>query len=179
MRQLRGLAIAFFSAFLLVVTAGYGQSLGDVAREQREKQKAKQAQDSKAAPPAHKVITDEDMPEHPEAADDDTANSDSSPAESSAAPSAPGRSGEEWKSAILAQKNAVAALQAQCDKLNDSIHYVQANLYVNGAEYNQYQQRKQQQLQQMQKQLAGQKKKLEGMQEAARKAGFGSAVYEP
>jgi hypothetical protein len=31
----------------------------------------------------------------------------------------------------------------------------------------------------MQKQLDTQKKKLEDMQEAARKAGFGSSVYDP
>ena len=41
----------------------YGQSLGDVAREKRQKQEAKK---TAAAP---KVITNEDLPEHPDSND--------------------------------------------------------------------------------------------------------------
>lgn len=160
---------------LLLGGTAFGQSLGEVARAQRQKQKAKETQTSGTP---RKVVTDEDMPEHPEAAvEDSTSKSDNAQTET---PKASGQqSAEAVKAAITAQKNVIASLQTQCDKLSESIHYVQANLYVNGAEYNRYQQQKQQQLQRAQAQLADQKKKLEDMQEAARHAGFGSAVYDP
>jgi hypothetical protein len=77
------------------------------------------------------------------------------------------------------KRTGIASLKSQIDKLDASIHFVQANLYTNGVEYNQYQPRKQQQLKQMQAQLAEEQQKLEEMQEAARKAGFGNAVYDP
>src|SRR5207245_4647824 len=83
---------------------------------------------------------------------------------------------EQWKAQIQAQQDAIASLQSQIDKLNASIHFVEANRYYNGVQYNQHQLKKQEQVQQMQKQLEEQKKKLEDMQEGARKAGFGNAV---
>jgi chromosome segregation ATPase len=161
-----------------LLAAGYGQeSLGEVARKSREKQKTKDAQATR------KVVTDEDMPEHPESAADssaDSSRSDSEESESTAASQpATAQSAEQWKAMIEAQKNSIANLQSQIDKLNDSIHFVQANLYINGVQYNQRQHEKQQQVERMQKQLDGAKQKLEDMQEAARKAGLGSAVYDP
>src|SRR5437868_4361734 len=60
-----------------------------------------------------------------------------------------------------------------------SVHFVEANRYYNGVQYNQYQLKKQQEAQRMKKQLDGEKKTLGNMQESARKAGFGSAVYDP
>jgi uncharacterized coiled-coil protein SlyX len=86
---------------------------------------------------------------------------------------------EEWKSQILAQKSAIAAQQAQIDRVNDSIHYVTASLYSNGLQHNDHQAKKQQTVEQMKQQLEEQKKKLAQMQEAARTAGMGSAVYDP
>jgi hypothetical protein len=50
---------------------------------------------------------------------------------------------------------------------------------VNGVQYNQYQVKKQQQVATMQTQLAEQRQKLTEMQDAAKKAGMGSAVYDP
>jgi predicted RNase H-like nuclease (RuvC/YqgF family) len=173
---MRQLALLLCGIFFAGVNASYGQSLGDVARQQRQKQ---QSRDAKT--PAKKVITNEDIPEHPESPSDSSAsatNSDDKPAHSSR-PAVDAHSAEEWKAAIQAQKQNIANLQSQIDKLNSSIHFVQSNLYYNGAEYNQHQQKKQEQVQQMQKQLEEAKKKLEDMQESARKAGFGSAFYEP
>jgi hypothetical protein len=46
-------------------------------------------------------------------------------------------------------------------------------------QYNEYQLKKQQEAQRMQKQLETEKKSLGNAQESARKAGFGSAVYDP
>jgi len=65
------------------------------------------------------------------------------------------------------------------DKLNGSVHFVEANRYTNGVQYNQYQLKKQQEAQRLQKQLDGEKKQLADAQESARKAGFGTAVYDP
>ena len=90
-----------------------------------------------------------------------------------------GKSAARWKAEIQAQKDAIASFQDQIDTLNASIRFVDASRYANGAQYNQYQLKKQEEVQRMQKQLDGEKKKLEDMQEAARREGFGSAVYDP
>jgi hypothetical protein len=160
----------------LLVAASYGQSLGDVAREQRQKQQAK----DKDAPAAHKVVTNEDIPESPEASSDDATSNDT-PGEPSApaASSAGKKSADQWKAEIKARKARIAAMQSQVDKLSDSVHFVEANRYYNGVQYNQYQLKKQQEAQRLQKQLDGEKKALGDAQEAARRAGFGSVVYDP
>ena len=160
-----------------VVVLGTGsvvcaQSLGDVARQTRAKEKAK-------GTAKKKVITNEDIPETPDLTPGEQETiGKAEPVASSKAP-AGGQSAEDWKNEILAQKNRIATLQEQIDKLNASIRFVEANAYVNGAQYNQYQAKKQQQVENMKTQLAEQKKKLEEMQEAAKKAGMGSAVYDP
>ena len=169
---MRRTELKILSIALLMSSVAYGQSLGDVARENREKQKAKAA----SSPAKPKVITNESLPGAPEAA----------PPESEgkmkpALPTIPsgGQSAEQWKSLILAQKNAIAAQQAQIDKLNDSIHFVTASLFSNGIQYNEYQAKKQDAVARMQQQLEEQEKNLAQMQEAARQAGMGSAVYDP
>ncbi|MGH9497520.1 MAG: hypothetical protein ACRD3L_00070 [Terriglobales bacterium] len=65
------------------------------------------------------------------------------------------------------------------DRLNSSIHFVEANRYYNGLQHNERQELKQEQVQRMQDQLELQKKRLDRMQEGARKEGFGTAVYDP
>jgi len=157
---------------LLAAVGSYGQSLGDVARQTRQKEKAKGAAKKK-------VLTNEDLP----------ASSDPSPGDletigkpqpvGSANIASGGQSADQWKSQILAQKNAVATMKAQMDKLNDSVRFVEANAYYNGVQYNEHQKKKQLQVEQMRTQIAEQQKQLEAMQEAAKKAGMGSAVYDP
>jgi len=56
---------------------------------------------------------------------------------------------------------------------------VEANAYRNGVEYNKLQAHKQQEVERLQGQLDEQKRDLEQMQEKARKAGYGSAVWDP
>ncbi|HXM23298.1 MAG TPA: hypothetical protein VN948_18720 [Terriglobales bacterium] len=164
--------VAVIGVVLFVIAGSYGQSLGDVARQQRQKQ-------AKDAHAPRKVVTNEDIPEHPEAISTTSTGTD----ECDGAPAAPAsndaHSGEQWKAKIEAQKNSVASLQSQIDKLNSSIHFVEANRYTNGVQYNERQVKKQDEVQRMQKQLDEQKKQLEDMQESARKAGLGSSVYEP
>ncbi|HEY7095232.1 MAG TPA: hypothetical protein VH437_00790 [Terriglobales bacterium] len=155
--------------FLLSGTICIAQSLPEIAHQQRLKQ---QARDIKMA---KRVITDDDMP-HSEASDStvETDQSDSTgPAHKA------GKSAEQWKKDIEAQQSVVASLQQQIDKLNASVHYVQANLYTNGAQYNQYQAKKQEEVSRLQTKLDSEKKKLADMQEAARKEGFGNSVYQP
>jgi predicted RNase H-like nuclease (RuvC/YqgF family) len=164
--------VAVIGAVLFMVASGYGQSLGDVAREQRQKQ-------AKDAHTTHKVVTNEDIPEQAEPVSSTSVSTD----EHDTAPPAPAsndtHAGEQWKAKIEAQKSSVASLQSQIDKLNSSIHFVEANRYTNGVQYNQRQVQKQDEVQRLQKQLDEQKKQLEDMQESARKAGLGSSVYEP
>jgi predicted RNase H-like nuclease (RuvC/YqgF family) len=184
----RGLYLALAGVVLACTVAGYGQSsdsssdnpsLGDLARKQREKQQ--QAKDKDGKP--KKVLTNEDLPAHPE----DTAPSADAPenhgpddAEPSAAPAgAVMENGEKWKAAISQQKAAIADLKNHIDKVQDSIHFVEANAYRNGVEYNKIQAQKQQEVQRLQGQLDEQQKNLEKMQESARKAGFGSSVWDP
>ena len=89
------------------------------------------------------------------------------------------QTGDQLKAAIQRQKSAVADLKSHIDKLQDSIHFVEANAYRNGVEYNRAQAEKQQEVQRLQGQLDEQRKNLEQMQETARKAGFGSSVWDP
>jgi hypothetical protein len=161
-------------AIALLMDAGaHGQSLGEVARQNREKQKAKGAT-STAMP---KVITNENLPKSPdtEARPLQSEEKTTTAAKTSSA----GLSAEQWKSHILTQKKVIAILQAQTDRLNDSIHFVVAAEYYNGVEHNQRQVKKQEMVAQMQQQLEEQKKRLEEMQEAARQAGMGNAIYDP
>ena len=166
----------------MLTAIGHGQSsdnpsLGDLARQQRHKQ-----QQPKTAVPSKKVVTNEDIPEHPQetsAAETDLPNSEVH--DSSAASSAGDvmKTGEQWKAAIQQQKNAVADLKNHIDKLQDSIHFVEANRYRNGVEYNKVQAEKQKEAQRLQSRLDELQKNLEQMQESARKAGFGSSVWDP
>jgi hypothetical protein len=127
------------------------------------------------------VITNDNLP-----LDSATAQASNSPSESehSASSEFPHLLGTEaaaaqWKQQILAQKSAIASLQRQIDDLNSSVHFVEANRYWNGVQYNQRQVKKQNDVEQMRQQLQQQKQQLEQMQEAARRQGFGSAVYDP
>ncbi len=178
----RDLKLLFCLAILALTTIAFAQepSLGDVARQERKRQA------SKPANTASKVVTDEDMPSHPEAedltaqpgSDEEDAATGQANGSSTSEPRA-GHTAQEWKAQILAQKRAVAVQQQQVDRMRASIHFVEANRYWNGAQYNERQRRRQIQVEQMQKQLEQQKKRLEDMQEAARRAGFGNSVYDP
>ena len=177
-RVIRGLGlIAVVITVFVLSTDSLGQSsdtpsLGDLARKQREKQQSK---NSPAKP--KKVVTDEDMPVHAP----DVAHNDASQAEVPAEHSATDvlQTGDQFKTAIARQKSAIADLKNRIDKLNSSIHFVEANAYRNGVEYNKVQAQKQQEVERLQGQLNEQQRGLEQMQETARKAGYGSAVWDP
>jgi hypothetical protein len=164
--------VTVVGVILFVVAASHAQSLGDVAREQR----LKQAKDAHAE---HKVVTNEDLPEREESSSSTSVSTD----EHDPAPAPPAsndtHAAEQWKAKIEAQRSSITSLQSQIDKLSSSIHFAGPNCVANCAQYNERQIAKQEQVERMQKQLDEQKHKLEDMQESARKAGLGSAVYEP
>ncbi len=86
---------------------------------------------------------------------------------------------EVWTSQISAQKIQIASLQKQIDSINRSIQFAPANCVANCVQWNERQLEKQRQAEGMQVQLEEQKKRLESMQDSARKQGYGSAVYDP
>jgi hypothetical protein len=169
-------------------------SLGEIARQAKLKKQQREAQlkakeaathdvpaaDATPAPPAKTahLITNDDAPERATVTPV-SAHPVSAPADSQADTGDHQAKAENWKSQILAQKNAVAQLQQDVKSLSDSIHYAGGNCIANCAQWNERQQQKQQEVDTMKAQLEEQQKALEEMQEAARKEGFGSTVYDP
>ncbi len=174
---MRRIFLTIFAIALLMSSAAYGQSLGDIARENREKQNA---QNASAAQP--KVITNANLPKDPDepAQAQPGASASSTAAEHHSAQQrlAEQRAADQWKRQILAQKNKMATLQARIDQLNASIRSAGGSVQYEG-QYNRYQARQLQRVAQIQLQLDEQKMKLDQMQEAARHAGMHSAVYDP
>ncbi len=170
------------AATFLFAESVYSQdspSLGDLARQQRqrrEKSKTAPGKDAKAA----KVITNEEIHAQAGAApaavgEEHTASASTSTASSSEVkPSA-----ETWTSQIQGQKSQIASLQRQIDEINESIHFAPGNCVENCAQWNERQQEKQRQVEGMQAQLEEQRKRLVEMQDSARKQGYGSSVYDP
>src|SRR5580700_10842794 len=176
---------------LLLGPMAFGQSLGDIARENREKQSAEAASSSSAKP---KVITNKDLPKDPNA--DVTPNAAPAASVTASAPTsaaasgktaedraaerhfAQQRAGEQWKRQILAQKTKMANLQARIDQVQASIRSANGEVQAEQP-FNRYQARQVQQVALMQQQLNEQRIKLDQMQDAARRAGMHTAVYDP
>jgi hypothetical protein len=83
---------------------------------------------------------------------------------------------EQWRQRVLEQENKVASMQARIDQLNAAAHTGGASAQ---GPYNRYQARQMERAQQMQQQLDEQKRRLESMQEAARRQGMHTQVYDP
>lgn len=171
-------------------------SLGEIARQLKlKKQKeaqlkpakdtpSQEVQTSEAAPspPAAKtahLVTNDDAPERASVTPASTHPADSDKPDSQANNGGQQAKAENWKSQILAQKNAIAALEQDIKSIGDSIHYAGANCVANCTQWNEKQQQKQQDVDTMKAQLEEARKQLEEMQESARKQGFGSSVYDP
>jgi len=162
-----------------------GQSLGDIARANREKQQEQQASGTKP-----KTITNADLP------DSSTGIPEADPSEpmtmvSGVSRSYNGRSdqrmnqqilaeehaGNQWPERIQMQESRVADLQERIDQANAAMR---SNSSVQSeGPFNRYQARQMQHVAQMQEMLDQQKRKLEMMQEAARRAGMHTPVYDP
>lgn len=183
------------------------QSLGDVARQSRlqKQQKDTQTKDASAqnkdtantdagkdaqsadaaakdtaAPKSSHVITNDEIPEHVGSTFTSAPNSPT-PDSSGASPKTGDHDAqaEQWKSQIQAQKSAIASLEREIASLNESVHYAGGNCVANCVQWNERQKEKQDRVEVMKQQLDEQQKRLEDLQESARKQGFGSAVYEP
>jgi hypothetical protein len=131
-----------------------------------------------SAKPSH-VITNDEVPSHvgstltsaKSSQLADTSNEQPSSGDASAA--------DQWKSQIQSQKASIAQLQTDMASLNDSIQYAGANCVSNCVQWNEDQKRKQDRVETMKGELEAQQKRLEDLQESARKQGFGSSVYDP
>jgi hypothetical protein len=173
--------LALAGVFAAHACAQDSPSLGDLARQQRQ-QKDQGKGPAKTTPnkaaKAPKVITNEEIPSHltpasaPAAKGEEDRDSAAAPSDEAKLPA------EQWKSQIAAQKNQVDALQKQIDEVNESIHFAPGNCVANCVQWNERQQEKQRQVEQMRAQLEEQKKRLEVMQDSARKQGYGSSVYD-
>ena len=179
----RKLLVSLTAAVFLLAATGYGQdspSLGDLARQQRQKtEKSKpDGKDTKAG----KVITNEEIHAYagtePAPASISEEQAASTPSSNSSANEMKQAAGI-WTSRIAAQKSQIAQLQKRIDAINQSIQFAPANCVANCVQWNQRQVAKQRQAEGMQARLQEQKKRLESMQDSARKQGYGSAVYDP
>jgi len=139
----------------------------------------KEAQPAKAP----KVITNDEIPEH--IGPTRTLPSTSTPGSRVPVNYAPPAYGngklpaEYWKNQIQAMKNYLASTQSDIDRISESIHFAGGNCVSNCVEWNERQQQKLEQVEALKGQLEEQKKRLEDMQESARRQGFGSSVYDP
>ena len=168
-----GLPIATL-VFLASVTA-YAQSLGEVARETREKK-------ADAAAPV-KVITDGDLGKDAPVSEKTAASSKtaSSRKTSNAASSNPPdpRAAEQWRRQILAQKRTVSTLEKRLARLHASLSSVDADAISRGEILSRSQALEQERIAQVQEQLEEQRAKLLDLQEEARRAGMHTQVYDP
>jgi hypothetical protein len=163
------------------------QSLGDAARQARlqKQQKAAKAKDaptpSKDSQPAlpKKVVTNDEIPEHIGS----TLTSPSGPGSPLPAYTPPSYgprklAAEQWRSVIQAQKNVIVSQHREMDRLSDSLQHPETCI-ADCVQKNERQREKEQQLESMKAQLDQRQKALEELQDAARKQGFGSSVYDP
>jgi hypothetical protein len=165
------------ASFARVGLAQDSPSLGDLARQQRQQKEQSKAAPNKD-PKTSKIITNEEMPSNTEPQSVRAAskgNHDALPD----APNEPKQPAEHWKSQIIAQKNQIATLQRQVDELSESIRFAPANCVANCVGWNERQREKQQRAESMQSQLGEEKRRLEDLQDSARRQGYGSSVYDP
>jgi len=178
--QLRQYRVPITTLLLFATVSAYGQSLGDVARENREKK----AESAATAPP--KLITDGDLPKNaqgPEEAGASNKAQAASPGKTGgrAAATSPldPRAMEQWRKQILAQKRTVATLEKRLARFQASLSSVDANAIARGEIFSRSQALEQERLAQVQEQLEEQRAKLLEMQEDARRAGMHTQVYDP
>src|SRR5580704_7773305 len=164
MQKVQRTFLKILAAGLILNLAAYAQSLADIARQSKEKQAA---QDASAAKP--KVITNADLGEGPEGKPElrnteprtgaMTRNADFRPPDHALS--------EQWRRQIREQENRVANLEARLDRINESVN---ENANAHGT-YTRYQAIQQERAAQLQLQLDEQKRKLDVMQDEARRAG--------
>lgn len=166
-RRFLGLSAAAFCC-AVIACAQESPSLGDLARQQRQKEKSRTAQ--------IKVVTNEEIPEHP-----DSTPEAASPDTGATHPSSHGQteSAERVKSQIRTQENQIAQLQRNIDRVIKSIPRAPIDCANGCPHWNERERRMQAQIERLQAQLQDEKRRLGEMQESARKRGYGNSVYDP
>ena len=167
------------------------QSLGEVARQARQ-QKQQQANPNPVTPsidtqntapnanapqtpkPSH-VITNDEIPEHTPRAPYDAQKS---PPGATPAAKEVKRPPEYWKAQVQQLKNSMASLERRIDVLNGALHAVLTNSDDEPV-WNLREKEKERQLAELQAQMSNLQHRLEDTQEAARRQGYGSSVYDP
>jgi len=178
------------SACALTASAQDAPPLGDVARQSRvEKQQPAQTSSAPASnsssdgttagaqPKTSHVITNDDLPEHHAA----PAPAPASPTRGNLRPAVVyeiKRPAEYWKAQALQLKNSIAQVQRHLDTLTDSLHAVLTNS-TDEPVWNYREKERQRQITDLQAQLNDLRRRLEDTQEAARRQGYGSSVYDP
>jgi hypothetical protein len=173
---------------LLLSTVSFaqaGKSLGDIARANREKQTTQQS--SGVTP---RVITNKDLPADPPPVEEassepmTTVSGVDRPLERRASGQrmdqrtlAEQRAGEQWRSRIQDQQNRITMLQARIDRVNASLHPAGGAQFE--GPYTRAQAIQMQRLAEMQEMLGQETRRLDSMQEAARRAGMHTTVYDP
>ncbi len=185
---------ASVSAFALTASAQDAPPLGDVARQSRvEKQQPAQNSSTPAAvsnsssdgtapqagaqPKTSHIITNDDLPEHHAA----PAPAPASPNRGNLHPAGVyeiKRPAQYWKTQALQLKSAIAQMQRHLDTLTDSLHAVLTNS-TDEPVWNYREKDRQRQITDLQAQLSDLHRRLEDTQEAARRQGYGSSVYDP
>jgi len=155
------------------------QSLGEVARQQRQQQKEQSTNVQGENTAAPRVITNEEIPEQTKEEPTPAVSKGENGASGLPASKAAKQPAQYWQSRIRTQKNQIANLQRRIDEINGSIRFSSVNCGANCVLRNDRQRSKQRQVEQMQSELDQQKKRLEDMQDTARKQGYGSSVYDP
>ncbi|MGB8064539.1 MAG: hypothetical protein WCF26_21805 [Candidatus Sulfotelmatobacter sp.] len=182
------------SVLTLTASAQDAPPLGDVARQSRV-EKQQPAQNNSTPPPASngssdgttsqtgaqpktsRVITNDDLPEHHAA----PAPAPASPNRSNLRPLVVyeiKRPAQYWRTQALQLKNSIAQVQRHLDTLNDSLHAVLTNS-TDEPVWNYREKERQRQITDLQAQLNDLRRRLEDTQEAARRQGYGSSVYDP
>lgn len=163
------------------------QSLGDAARQARLQKHEKDAKAKDAptptntaqpATPPKKVVTNEDIPEHVGSTLTSPGHTDSAVPVYNPSGGPRKLNGEQWRTLIQAQKSALVSMQRQIDRLSESLQHPETCI-AGCTQRNERQREKEVQLDAMKAQLEQRQKMLEELQDAARKQGFGSAVYDP
>ena len=179
-RHVRQFGVPITTLLLLASVTAYGQSLGDVARENRGKKA------EAAATTPSKVITNVDLAKDaqaPEAADA-SSRAQSAPSgktgdRTTAASRVDPRAAEQWRRQILAQKRTVATLEKRLARFQASISEMDASAISRGEILTRNQALEQERVAQVQEQLEEQRAKLLEMQEDARRAGMYPQIYDP
>lgn len=197
----------FWSLFVIALASAAaalgqdGQSLGDIARANREKQ-----QEQQAAGNTPKVITNKDLPASepsgiPEANAADPMTQVSGvqrPQRNWSQQGGPWQGGGQWgggrpfggpgfggprggenlRGQIQAQEDRIAQLQARIDQAHAMMHPNGSTAQYEGP-MNRYQAAQSQRIEMMQQMLAQQKQRLAAMQDQARREGGHTTVYDP